>query len=110
MMKFREPAANAGREQLRDKWGRGSLTENVFGETPGQRGRGRNVQSLNICACKKLSPVPSCPNALLFGRINEQLAKACMNTMCPFSETELRAAQPNLHSGRLRSLLQVAAR
>ena len=26
------------------------------------------------------------------------------------SETELRAAQPNLHSGRLRSLLQVAAR
>ena len=27
-----------------------------------------------------------------------------------FSETELRAAQPNLHSGRLRSLLQVAAR
>ena len=26
------------------------------------------------------------------------------------SETELRAAQPNLHSGRLRPLLQVAAR
>ena len=26
------------------------------------------------------------------------------------SKTELRAAQPNLHSGRLRSLLQVAAR
>ena len=27
-----------------------------------------------------------------------------------FSETELRAAQPNLHSRRLRLLLQVAAR
>ena len=58
----------------------------------------------------QFTPSPFVPIRSCFRRINEQLAKACMNTMCPFSETELRAAQPNLHSGRLRSLLQVAAR
>ena len=43
-------------------------------------------------------------------RHDVHLFEAFMNTMFLFSETELRAAQPNLHSGRLRLLLQVAAR
>ena len=40
--------------------------------TPGQRGRGRSVQTrmlrlrLNIYACKKLNPVRLCPNVFLF--------------------------------------------
>ena len=35
---------------------------------------------------------------------------ASLNTTCTYSKTELRAAHPNLHGGRLRPLLQVAAR
>ena len=35
---------------------------------------------------------------------------AYLSTTSTISKTELRAAQPNLHSGRLRLLLQVAAR
>ena len=37
-------------------------------------------------------------------------SKTRLNPTKTFSETVLRAAQPNLHSGRLRLLLQVAAR
>ena len=72
---------------------------------------------LNICAPKPhqrrvpcFAPSPCVPMRSWFGRINGQPCKACSNTTNTLSETELRAAQPNLHSGRLRSLLQVAAR
>ena len=41
---------------------------------------------------------------------NMHLFRAYLSTMKPFSKTESRAAQPNLHSGHLRPLLQVAAR
>ena len=41
---------------------------------------------------------------------NVHLFRACLNTTRTLSGTELRAAHPNLHSGRLRPLLQVAAR
>ena len=41
---------------------------------------------------------------------NVHLFGASPSTMKPFSKTESRAAQPNLHSGHLRPLLQVAAR
>ena len=39
-----------------------------------------------------------------------KLEQASSSTPHTISETVLRAAQPNLHSGRLRLLLQVAAR
>ena len=40
---------------------------------------------------------------------NVHLFGACLNTPNTFSKTVSRAAHPNLHSGRLRPLLQVAA-
>ena len=42
--------------------------------------------------------------------LNAHSFGASLSTASSLSETELRAAQPNLHSGRLRLLLQVAAR
>ena len=80
----------------------------------GQRGRGKNVQRrarcspLNIYAPKPhqrwvpcFTPSPLVPMRSCFRRINEQLDSACLNTMGSHSETVLRAAQPNLHRGRI---------
>ena len=44
------------------------------------------------------------------GTCDVHLFGASSSTMSPFSKTVSRAAHPNLHSGRLRPLLQVAAR
>ena len=66
----------------------------------------RHRSHLDICAPKphqrwvpRFGPSPFVQIRSCFRRINGQPDSACMNTMCPFSETELRAAQPNLHRG-----------
>ena len=86
--------------------------------TPKPKGTGQKCSMaggicppLNICAPKPrrnvfggypcFTPSPLVSIRSWFGYINAQFDKACLNTMCPFSETELRAAQPNLHRGRV---------
>ena len=80
----------------------------------GQRGRGKNVQRrarcspLNIYAPKPhqrwvpcFTPSPLVPMRSCFRRINEQFDRACLNPTKTFSKTDLRAAKPNLHRGRI---------
>ena len=75
----------------------------AYGDEP--RGLRRGSTSNEITSCQATSR-----SEFFVKSSNVHLFRACLNTTRTLSGTELRAAHPNLHSGRLRPLLQVAAR